>query len=134
MDSADRSSDDDVARGFLDDGQGLKDGDTAADERAEGAGEAGDGDLRDDGAEGGHVELELIENPTAEPGSDKNQEGDDEHESDARGDQEMMGNGIADTEDEVGEPWQVLAGEHVLEDILEFWDDPDHEDREDGDG
>ena len=47
MNTADGIADDDVSGRFLDDGQRLQNGNTAADERAEGAGEVGDGHLVD---------------------------------------------------------------------------------------
>ena len=79
VDGVDGVGDDDVAGGFFDDGQGLEDGDAAADEGAEGAGKAGDGDLADDGPDRGHLELELVPGMAAELGADEKHEDDHEH-------------------------------------------------------
>jgi hypothetical protein len=63
MDGGDGVADDDVAGGFLDDGQGLQNGHAAADQRAQSAGEAGDGHFADDRAEHRHDQFEFVPEP-----------------------------------------------------------------------
>ena len=65
VDLVDGIADDDVAGGFFDDGQSLQDGDAAADQGAEGAGKARDGNLADDRPDDGHLEFELVKGMAA---------------------------------------------------------------------
>src|ERR1035438_1652402 len=71
VNGADGVADDDVAGGLFDDGEGLQDGDAAADQRAQGAGKPGDGDLADDGTDDRHLELELVKGAAANLGADE---------------------------------------------------------------
>ena len=66
MDGVNGVADDDVAGGFFDDGQRLQNRHAAADQSAERAGEAGDGDFADDRAEHGHFKFELVKDAPAE--------------------------------------------------------------------
>src|SRR4029077_9178797 len=56
MDGSDGVADDDIAGGFFDDVERLQDGNAAADQSSQGAAEAGDGHLGDDGTDHGHLE------------------------------------------------------------------------------
>jgi hypothetical protein len=109
-------------------------GHAAGDESAEGAGEAGDGDLADDGSEDGHLELDLVIDAAAELGAADHHENDDEAGDAAGGDQEVGFNGAGDAEDEAGEWGELRALEHAGEDGLELRDDVNHEDGHDDDG
>ena len=134
VDGADGVADDDVAGGFLDDGQGLEDGHAAADQGAEGAGEAGDGDLADDGPDDGHLELELVPDVAAELGADEEHEEDDEHGDADDGIDEVVLDRVADGQHEAGEGGQWAAFQHAGEHLLELGNDIDHQDGQDAGG
>src|ERR1035441_7839467 len=70
MDIGNGLGDNDVAGGFLDDGQSLKNGHAAADQGAQGAGETGNGDFADDRSHDRDFQLELVEKAAAGLGVD----------------------------------------------------------------
>src|SRR5262245_64925032 len=115
MDGADGGTDDDVAGGFLDDGQGLKNGDAAADQGAESAGESGNGDLADDGPEHGHVELELVKDASSAPGANDEEEEDDEGDESHHRPEEVMRDGVADGQNVAVKGGQGVGGEGMDE-------------------
>ena len=134
MDGADRIADDDVAGGFFNNREGLQNGDAAADEGAEGAGEAGDGDLADHRADDRHLELEFVKNMAAELGANEQHEQDDEYGNPAGGIEDVVLDDLADGEDHAGEGRQLPAFQHAFEDLTERRNDLHHQDHEDAGG
>src|SRR5436190_9698466 len=120
-------ADDDVAGGFLDDGKRLENRHAAADQGAQRARESGDGHLADDRAEDRHVELELVKYPPPKTGADERHKAGHKHGDANGGDDEVVGDGVADGEDELGEAGKILARHHVLEDVLELRHHPNHQ-------
>ena len=121
---------DDIAGGFLDNGEGLKNGDAAADEGAEGAREAGDGDLGEDGTEDGDFEFELVEESAAEFGVNGDLKKDDENDNAKAGPADVQADGIADSQDNEGELREGLSvAEAAGKDLLELGNDDDHRER-----
>src|SRR5208282_620822 len=129
MDFADGFADDDIAGGLFDDGQGLQDGHTAADEGAERARKAGDSDLANDRPDDGHLEFKLVKGTAAELGADEEQKHDHERGYAAHRINEVVLDYIADAEHQAGEGRQGLAFQHAGEHILELGNDIRHQDR-----
>jgi len=109
MDHAHGVADDDVAGGFLDDGQGLQNRHTAADERAQSAGEARDGHFAHDGAEDRDDEFKLSQSLRPNFKADEDIENDDNRKNFQQGPHDMVFDGGADVEDETGEAGQLSA-------------------------
>src|ERR1035437_614955 len=134
MDGVDGVGDDDIAGGFFDNGEGLEDGNAAADERAEGTGKARDGDLADDRADDGHLEFELVKGVAAKLGADEKHEGDDQHGYHTDGDNGVVLDCVADGEHEAGEGGELGAFQHAGEHFLELGNDIYHQNAKDGNG
>src|SRR6185436_16850729 len=127
MDGAHGGSHDDVAGGFLDDGQGLENGHAATDQSAQGAGKSRNGDLADHRAQHRHVQFELVEHTPPKTGADKRDEGSDGHDDANRRHNKVAGDGVADAQHEPGEGREILARKHVLEDLLELGHHKNHQ-------
>src|ERR1022692_3626350 len=133
MELADGVADDDVAGGFLHNGQRLQNGNAAAHERAEGAREAGDGDLADDGAERRHLELELVPHVTAQLRLvDDQQEQHHEHHHRAHRRQNIILDDVTYAEHQQRESRQRET--HAAEHVLELGHDETHEQNHDAHG
>src|ERR1035441_499682 len=127
-------ADDDVAGGLSDDGEGLQDGDAAADQSAQGAGKPGDGNLADDGPDDRHLELELVKSVAAKLGADEKHEEDHEDGQAADRVNEVILDDVADAEHQPGEGRQLGVVQHAREDFLEAGDDIHHEDAQNDHG
>src|SRR5207249_4762564 len=127
-------ADDDVAGGFFDDGQGLEDGHAAADEGAEGAGEARDGDLVYDRADDRHLQFELVPNMAAKFGFLEQDKEHDEYGHAAEGHEDIILDRAAHAQDQAREGRQLGAFGHAEEHLLEGGNNLDHQNNQDAGG
>src|SRR5262249_2957879 len=80
-----------------------------------------------------HTEFEAVKQLPSEAGPHKKDECDHHGGDDPGGDKEMVGNGVADVEDEIGEGRQILTRKHVGEDGPKPRHDKNHEHRQNAD-